>query len=183
MQRRTQVRGRLNHARLLGLCLAHPGTVGTALSGEIHICDEEGTELPSGEAGTIFFSGGGTFAYHNDAEKTRRVAVNEDFELLFHRVSQDEMTVTIIERGEVKQTLSMTVLNDGLEVRDDKGVTIARVQEENGEVRVFNALNEIIATYTAAESDEVSRIYQEKGAAGVGEFTRQEMADFGVAAR
>jgi acyl-CoA synthetase (AMP-forming)/AMP-acid ligase II len=51
--------------------LAHPGTVGTAISGVVHICDEEGNELPQGESGTVFFEGGGTFEYHNDPEKTK----------------------------------------------------------------------------------------------------------------
>ena len=51
--------------------LAHPGTVGTAISGVVHICDEEGEELPRGESGTVYFEGGGTFEYHNDPEKTK----------------------------------------------------------------------------------------------------------------
>jgi long-chain acyl-CoA synthetase len=51
--------------------LAHPGTVGKALSGTLHIVDEEGEELPAGESGTVYFEGGGTFEYHNDPEKTQ----------------------------------------------------------------------------------------------------------------
>ncbi|MFM1839473.1 MAG: hypothetical protein RIS37_739, partial [Actinomycetota bacterium] len=35
--------------------LAHPGTVGVALNATIHILDEDGTELPVGETGTVFF--------------------------------------------------------------------------------------------------------------------------------
>lgn len=50
--------------------LAHKGTVGRALMGEMHICDEDGEEVPIGEAGTIYFGGGGEFTYHNDEEKT-----------------------------------------------------------------------------------------------------------------
>jgi acyl-CoA synthetase (AMP-forming)/AMP-acid ligase II len=50
--------------------LAHKGTVGRALLGAVHILDEEGNELPTGEAGTIYFAGGPEFAYHNDPEKT-----------------------------------------------------------------------------------------------------------------
>ena len=49
--------------------LEHPGTVGQSLLGPLHICDEEGEEVPTGEAGTIFFEGAG-FEYHNDPEKT-----------------------------------------------------------------------------------------------------------------
>jgi len=50
--------------------LTHPGTVGRPLTGVLHIMDDEGNELPAGEAGTIFFSDGGEFEYHNDTEKT-----------------------------------------------------------------------------------------------------------------
>jgi long-chain acyl-CoA synthetase len=50
--------------------LAHKGSVGKALVGEIHIVGDDGKELPVGEAGTIYFGGGGTFEYHNDPDKT-----------------------------------------------------------------------------------------------------------------
>jgi len=49
--------------------LEHPGTVGQSLLGPLHICDEDGEEVPAGEPGTIFFEGAG-FEYHNDPEKT-----------------------------------------------------------------------------------------------------------------
>jgi acyl-CoA synthetase (AMP-forming)/AMP-acid ligase II len=35
-----------------------------------HILDDDGNELPPGEAGTIYFSGGQVFEYHNDPQKT-----------------------------------------------------------------------------------------------------------------
>jgi acyl-CoA synthetase (AMP-forming)/AMP-acid ligase II len=53
-----------------GEWLAHKGSVGRPLLGTIHILDDEFLELPTGEAGTIYFEGGGTFEYHKDAEKT-----------------------------------------------------------------------------------------------------------------
>ena len=52
--------------------LAHPGTVGRAVLGTIHICDEDGAELPAGEAGIVYFERDKpTFEYHKDPEKTR----------------------------------------------------------------------------------------------------------------
>ena len=51
--------------------MAHKGTVGKPLVGQLHICDEEGNELPAGEPGTIYFEGGASFEYHNDPEKTK----------------------------------------------------------------------------------------------------------------
>jgi len=40
------------------------------LLGEIHIVGDDGEELPIGEIGTVYFAGGATFEYHNDAKKT-----------------------------------------------------------------------------------------------------------------
>ena len=53
--------------------LAHEGSVGKALIGELHVCDESGRELPPGEEGLIYFGGAGTFEYHNDPDKTASV--------------------------------------------------------------------------------------------------------------
>lgn len=50
--------------------LAHPGTVGQALLGVIHICDADGAEVPVGERGTVYFETPSSFEYHNDPEKT-----------------------------------------------------------------------------------------------------------------
>jgi len=50
--------------------LAHRGSVGRALLGQLRICDEEGQELPVGGSGTIYFADGGQFEYHNDPKKT-----------------------------------------------------------------------------------------------------------------
>ncbi|TNE58299.1 MAG: acyl-CoA synthetase [Alphaproteobacteria bacterium] len=51
--------------------LAHEGSVGKALTNEIHILDEEGNECPPGESGSIYFADEGTFEYFNDPEKTK----------------------------------------------------------------------------------------------------------------
>ncbi|HYD08852.1 MAG TPA: acyl-CoA synthetase [Acidimicrobiales bacterium] len=52
--------------------LAHKGSVGIPLLGVVHICDDDGTELPVGETGTVYFERPTkVFEYHNDAEKTR----------------------------------------------------------------------------------------------------------------
>jgi long-chain acyl-CoA synthetase len=50
--------------------LAHPGTVGKPLVGTLHILDDDGQELPVGEAGVIWFESDVRFEYHNDPEKT-----------------------------------------------------------------------------------------------------------------
>ncbi|MDO9434674.1 AMP-binding protein [Hydrogenophaga sp.] len=52
--------------------LAHPGSVGRARVGVLHIADEQGHELPLGEDGTVWFEGGPRFEYVGDPEKTAR---------------------------------------------------------------------------------------------------------------
>jgi acyl-CoA synthetase (AMP-forming)/AMP-acid ligase II len=56
--------------------LAHPGSVGRPVSGGVHILDEEGTELATGEDGQIWFEAPNRFAYHKDPDKTA-AAFNE----------------------------------------------------------------------------------------------------------
>jgi fatty-acyl-CoA synthase len=49
-----------------------PGTVGLPILGTLHICDEDGNELPTGQEGIVYFEQPQvSFRYHNDAEKTR----------------------------------------------------------------------------------------------------------------
>jgi long-chain acyl-CoA synthetase len=50
--------------------LQHKGSVGRASQGVLHICDEEGHELPAGATGLVYFSNGPEFEYHNDPVRT-----------------------------------------------------------------------------------------------------------------
>lgn len=51
--------------------LERPGSVGRALVGILHICDENGAELPANEAGIIYFEQEQqSFIYHNAPDKT-----------------------------------------------------------------------------------------------------------------
>jgi acyl-CoA synthetase (AMP-forming)/AMP-acid ligase II len=50
--------------------LKKPGSVGRGFRSTIHICDEDGNELPVGETGVIYFEGGSDFSYYNDPQKT-----------------------------------------------------------------------------------------------------------------
>lgn len=52
--------------------LKKPGSVGQPSNCAIHICAEDGAELPTGEAGIIYFEQPQqAFVYHNDPQKTR----------------------------------------------------------------------------------------------------------------
>ncbi len=50
--------------------LRHKGTVGRSMGGAIHILDENGRDLPPGEAGLIAFEGTTRFEYHKADGKT-----------------------------------------------------------------------------------------------------------------
>jgi acyl-CoA synthetase (AMP-forming)/AMP-acid ligase II len=50
--------------------LAHPGTVGRCILGELLILDDLGNECPTGTDGTIWFRGATAFQYFQDPAKT-----------------------------------------------------------------------------------------------------------------
>ncbi len=50
--------------------LAHRGTVGKIVLGELHVLDDDMNELPMGTPGTLWFETATEFTYHNDTEKT-----------------------------------------------------------------------------------------------------------------
>lgn len=50
--------------------LAHKGTVGKVMLGDLHILDDDMNPLPMGEPGTIWFKTATPFSYFNDEEKT-----------------------------------------------------------------------------------------------------------------
>ena len=52
--------------------LAHRGSVGRAMVGVLHICDDEGDDVAVGESGTIYFADGPVFEYYNDPTKTQQ---------------------------------------------------------------------------------------------------------------
>ncbi|HEX3514095.1 MAG TPA: AMP-binding protein [Trebonia sp.] len=50
--------------------LAHPGTVGRPVLGQLFIADGAGQDCPTGTDGTVWFRGATTFEYFQDPEKT-----------------------------------------------------------------------------------------------------------------
>jgi fatty-acyl-CoA synthase len=52
--------------------LQYPGTVGQPILGTIHICDDDGDDLPNGEPGLVYFElPEMPFTYHKDEGKTK----------------------------------------------------------------------------------------------------------------
>jgi len=53
-----------------GQWLDHPGSVGVPMIGNVHIVGDEHKDLPTGEAGQVWFENDLRFEYHNDRDKT-----------------------------------------------------------------------------------------------------------------
>lgn len=53
--------------------LAHPGSVGRPTGFAVHILDENGSEVPAGMTGTIYFESDRQFEYLNDRAKTESI--------------------------------------------------------------------------------------------------------------
>ena len=60
--------------------LAHKGTVGKIVLGELAVLDDEMQAVPQGQPGTLWFKTATEFEYHNDPEKTRE-ATSADGEM------------------------------------------------------------------------------------------------------
>ena len=50
--------------------LAHPGTVGKVILGDLHVLDDDDKPCPTGTAGTLWFKTATPFEYFNDPDKT-----------------------------------------------------------------------------------------------------------------
>ena len=57
--------------------LAHYGTVGKAVLGEVVILDEDNHPVPQGESGTVWFRGATAFEYYNDPAKTAETRLTD----------------------------------------------------------------------------------------------------------
>ena len=72
-----------------GLCaidskewVLHPGSVGKAVVGRLHILGSNGKESPVGEEGVVYFEGGPRFEYYGDPRKTREAYSAEGWSTL-----------------------------------------------------------------------------------------------------
>jgi acyl-CoA synthetase (AMP-forming)/AMP-acid ligase II len=62
--------------------LEHPGSVGKAVLGKLHICNEQGLPEVGGKTGQIYFSGLPPFSYKGDERKTQEAYNDEGWSTL-----------------------------------------------------------------------------------------------------
>lgn len=141
--------------------LERPGSVGRALKGVIHVTDAEGTELPAGEVGRVWFEGTDPIAYHRDDEKSRSARNDRGWSTVGDLGHLDEdgflflagrESHTIISGGvnvypaEIEEVLSSHPAVADVAVvgvpDDDLGEAVRAVVEVTGDVPAGSALSE-----------------------------------------
>jgi acyl-CoA synthetase (AMP-forming)/AMP-acid ligase II len=145
--------------------LAHKGTVGKALTSEVHIVDEGGNELPVGEEGGVYFGGAGvqSFEYHNDPEKTAA-----------GRLANGWSTLGDIGRVDEEGFLYLTdrksnmIISGGVNIYPQETENVLTVHPKVQDVAVFGVPN-------ADFGEEVKAVVQPMDPAAAGQALEREL--------
>ncbi len=168
-----------------GLCacnseewLAHKGTVGRPLLGAVHICDDQGRELPPHQPGTIYFSGGQSFEYHNDPDKTKgsRHPEHEDWSTLGDIGYLDEEGFVYLTDRQANM-----IISGGVNIYPQETENVLAAHPKVMDVAVFGVPSEDLG-------EEVKAVVQPVEMAEAGpelerdllQFARQHLASFKV---
>lgn len=117
--------------------LAHKGSVGKALLGEIRIVGEDGSEVPTGEEGTIYFANGPKFEYHNAPEKTAESRHSEGWTTLgdVGRVDSDGYLY-------LTDRKAFMIISGGVNIYPQEAENILVTHPKVADVAVFGVPNE-----------------------------------------
>ncbi len=119
--------------------LAHKGSVGRALRGIVHICGEDGAELPVGAEGVIYFESENQFEYHNAPEKTKESR---------HSAHSDWSTLGDVGRLDEEGYLYLTdrkafmIISGGVNIYPQEIEDVLIVHPAVGDVAVIGVPNE-----------------------------------------
>lgn len=116
--------------------LAHKGSVGKPEFGQVHIVDESGRELGPGETGIVYFSGGSSFTYHNDPEKTRQV-YNERGWATYGDVGHVDADGFLY----LRDRLSNTIVSGGVNIYPQEAENVLITHEAVADVAVIGVPN------------------------------------------
>jgi acyl-CoA synthetase (AMP-forming)/AMP-acid ligase II len=146
--------------------LTHKGSVGRALSGEIHIVDDEGKELPAGQSGGIYFGGGGQFEYHNDPEKTASTRTAEGWSTLGDIGYVDEEGYLYLTDRKANM-----IISGGVNIYPQEAENVLVTHPKVADVAVFGVPNEDFG-------EEVKAVVQLLDGADAGPELEQELIAF-----
>ncbi len=143
--------------------LAHRGTVGRAVVGELKICDDEGRELPVGQQGTVYFAGGRPFAYHNDPAKTAAAANSTGWTTLGDvGYVDDEGYLYLTDRK------AFMIISGGVNIYPQEAENVLVMHPKVADVAVFGVPNEEFG-------EEVKAVVQPRDPRDAGPALAQEL--------
>jgi long-chain acyl-CoA synthetase len=146
--------------------LSHKGSVGRALSGEIHIVDDDGVELPPGQPGAIYFAGGGRFEYHNAPEKTAGSRIREGWSTLGDIGYVDEEGYLYLTDRKANM-----IISGGVNIYPQEAENVLMTHPKVADVAVFGVPNEDFG-------EEVKAVVQPVDMAEAGPELERELIDF-----
>jgi len=117
--------------------LAHEGTVGSALTGILHIVDDEGNEVPTGQVGTVYFESGSVFEYHNDPDKTQESRLSNGWSTLgdVGRVDEDGFLY-------LTDRKAFMIISGGVNIYPQEAENLLTMHPKVTDVAVFGVPNE-----------------------------------------
>jgi long-chain acyl-CoA synthetase len=146
--------------------LAHKGSVGQALTAVLHICDDEGNDVPAGDSGTIYFEGGGEFEYYNDKEKTDESRHQKGWSTLGDvGYLDDDGFLYLTDRK------SFMIISGGVNIYPQETENLLVTHPKVMDVAVFGIPNEEFG-------EEVKAVVQPKHWEDVGPEFEEELIDF-----
>lgn len=143
--------------------LAHKGSVGKPEFGQVHIVDEQGKELPHGETGIVYFSGGSPFTYHNDPEKTRQ-AYNDRGWATYGDIGHLDADGFLY----LTDRLANTIVSGGVNIYPQEAENILQMHEAVADVAVVGVPN-------AEFGEEVKAVVQLHDAGRASEALAEEL--------
>ncbi|GAT11844.1 acyl-CoA synthetase [Mycolicibacterium novocastrense] len=145
--------------------LAHPGSVGRPVN-PVHVVAEDGTELPPGEAGELFFEGGPAFEYFKDPEKTASVANEHGWRSLGDvGYVDDEGYLYLTDRS------TFMIVSGGVNIYPQEAENLLVTHPKLVDAAVFGVPN-------AEFGEEVKAVVQPAGGVAVGPALEQELIEY-----
>lgn len=156
--------------------LAHPGTVGSSLIGTLHIVDDDGNELPAGEAGTVYFEGGGDFEYHGDEAKTAESRLQNGWSTLgdIGRLDQDGFLY-------LTDRKAYMIISGGVNIYPQEAENVLTMHPEVTDVAVIGVPNDDFGEEVKAVVEPVTMPADDEAAAELSRrliaYCRETLAD------
>lgn len=146
--------------------LAHKGTVGAAINAVLHICDENGTELPVGEVGTVYFESAADFEYHNDPDKTAGAKLSNGWSTLgdVGRLDEDGFLY-------LTDRKAFMIISGGVNIYPQEAENILTMHPKVFDVAVFGVPNDDLG-------EEVKAVVQPADMADAGPELERELIDY-----